>query len=126
MSSCAISSAVRAEDWSVKLLEAQATQALVERLWDVAANSSGNESYFLSPGWMSTWRASLPRIAGLQLACFYAGDRLDAAAFVRRKLLRRHGFVSSRAVFLNETGEPTFDQLCIKHNGVLCRAGVEI
>ena len=38
---------------------------------------------------------------------------------------RRHGLVRSRALYLNETGDPRFDAITIEHNGILAPCGQE-
>ena len=41
-----------------------------------------------------------------------------ALALIGAKLVRRHGLIRSRALFLNETGDPDYD-VAIEHNGLL-------
>src|SRR5262249_57851806 len=38
---------------------------------------------------------------------------------------RRRGLIRSRALYLNETGDPRFDSITIEHNGILAPAGQE-
>jgi len=75
--------------------------------------------YFLRWGWVENWLASLPRAALPRLAVVERGGAPVAAAFVARRRLLRHGFVPSRALFLNATGDPALDDVWIEHNGVV-------
>lgn len=94
----------------------------VEALWR-GLQARARPSYFLTWGWIENWLASLPRPDAPRLAVLArdgAGDGGPAAAFFlgRRRLLRHH-VLPSRARFLNATGSPRADELCIEHNGVL-------
>jgi CelD/BcsL family acetyltransferase involved in cellulose biosynthesis len=87
----------------------------VERVW----NSLACPSYFLSWGWVENWLACLPREVTPPLAIWNSGA---TAAFLARRLAVRHHVVASRALHLNVTGVPRFDELWIEYNGV---AGAE-
>jgi hypothetical protein len=51
--------------------------------------------------------------------------RTVALGVLVRRLLRRHGVLLSRALFLNSTGDPDLDEITIEYNGLLCERGFE-
>jgi CelD/BcsL family acetyltransferase involved in cellulose biosynthesis len=89
----------------------------VARIW--RALEAGAPSYFQTWGWISTWLARLPAGEAPSLAVIGPDASPRAACFLSRRRLVRHGFVSSRALFLNTTGDPRLDDLTIEHNAVL-------
>jgi CelD/BcsL family acetyltransferase involved in cellulose biosynthesis len=76
-------------------------------------------TYFLTWGWIENWLAMLPREEAPQLAVIREGAAVTGAFFLGRRTLLRHGVLPSRAVYLNATGVPSRDELCIEHNGIL-------
>lgn len=95
-------------------------------VWARACAQSSAVSYFLSPGWVETWRATLPKHVDARLVSMTFGENLLAAAYLIHTRIRRHRLLRSNAVFLNQTGLPDLDQVCIEHNGVVCRDGYVI
>jgi CelD/BcsL family acetyltransferase involved in cellulose biosynthesis len=77
-------------------------------------------AYFLTWGWIETWLEMLPRaeVPALAVIRTDAGE-FAGACFLGRRMLIRHHVLPSRAVFVNATGVPHHDELCIEHNGVL-------
>src|SRR5690242_17179089 len=78
-------------------------------------------AYFLTWGWVENWLAMLPRSEAPQLAMMRDGGEVTGAFFLGRRTLLRHGVLPSRAAFVNATGIPSRDELCIEHNGILGR-----
>ena len=76
-------------------------------------------AYFLTWGWIENWLAMLPRTEAPSLAIIRDGSEVTGAFFLGRRLVIRHRVLPSRAAFLNATGIPSRDELCIEHNGVL-------
>ncbi|MEO7729674.1 MAG: GNAT family N-acetyltransferase [Kofleriaceae bacterium] len=95
----------------------------VEPIWR-ALEAAARPVYFLTWGWVSTWLAQLPVEARPQLAVVRQGATAVAACFLGRRRLLRHGVVPTRTRYLNATGLPQFDELCIEHNTMLCVPGV--
>lgn len=73
----------------------------------------------MSWGWVGNWLAALPKPPQLAVMTD-AGDPI-AAFFLGKKRIRRHAVFSSDALFLNATGSPSHDELCIEHNGLLAK-----
>ena len=84
-----------------------------------ALEARARPSYFLTWAWMENWLAMLPRGEVGSLAVVRDRDGDAGAFFVARRTIVRHGVVPSRAVFVNATGVPRHDEVCIEHNGVL-------
>lgn len=104
---------------SLQLLEP--TDPRAEELWR-AHEAQTPLPYFLSWGWIENWLATLPASAAPTLASVLDDEGPAAAFFVgRRHVLRATG--PSRVRFLNATGVPRFDELCIEHNAIACRPG---
>ena len=90
------------------------------RIWrDLCA--AAPPAYFLSPGWIEIWLASLPRDRALKLAVLSEHGRPIAACFLGRQLKLRRRVVASRALFVNTTGVDKFDELCLEYNGLVGR-----
>jgi CelD/BcsL family acetyltransferase involved in cellulose biosynthesis len=106
----------RPDELSLELLAPD--DARVEATWrGLEANSA--PPFFLSWGWIENWLACVPRADAPPLAVVSRDGAPVAAFFVGRKVRVRHGVVPSRALFLNATGVPRLDELCIEHNAVL-------
>jgi CelD/BcsL family acetyltransferase involved in cellulose biosynthesis len=83
-------------------------------------------SFFTSWHWIGTLLAALPRTQLPSLLRGVAVGRTVALALLGGGVSRRRtGLVCSRALYLNETGDPYFDALTIEHNGILAAAGRE-
>lgn len=90
----------------------------VESIWR-ELEARVKPSYFLTWGWMENWLACLPRRELPQLAVISRGGKTIAACFLGRRRLRRHGLITSRALFVNTTGLEAYDELCLEHNRLL-------
>jgi CelD/BcsL family acetyltransferase involved in cellulose biosynthesis len=94
----------------------------VEPLWrDLEAASS--PGYFLTWGFVSTWLAAVPRDCSMKLVAIRVGGRVVAAFLLGRRFVLRHGFVPSRTLHLNNTGDARLDEVCVEHNAILTRPG---
>lgn len=94
----------------------------VEAIWRTL-EAVARPTYFLTWGWIETWLAALPRESMPQLAIFREGGVAVGACFLGRRRAVRHGIVPVRGMYINATGIPRFDELCIEHNRVMCRPG---
>ncbi len=77
--------------------------------------------YFLTWAWIENWLAMLPPDEAPALAVIREAGEATGAFFLGRRLVFRHRVLPSRALFVNATGVPRRDELCIEHNGVLGR-----
>lgn len=91
--------------------------ARVEPIWRELEQVA--PTYFLSWGWIATWLAMLPRACIPELAVVRDAGRPIAACFLARRRVLEHHLVPRRARFLNTTGVPRFDELCIEHNTIV-------
>jgi CelD/BcsL family acetyltransferase involved in cellulose biosynthesis len=89
-----------------------------------ALEERAKPSFFQSWGWIGTWLDTI-RSQGvsrvLVLAAHREGQLAGLGLLVPGRQVR-HGFVRSRALALNETGNAALDTLCIEHNGLLAAA----
>jgi CelD/BcsL family acetyltransferase involved in cellulose biosynthesis len=102
----------------------EATAPRVASVWR-ALEDLARPSYFLTWGWIENWLSCLPADALPRLAVVNGPSGPIAAFFVGRRRLVRHG-VPTRACFVNTTGEPQLDELCIEHNSALCAPGARL
>jgi len=105
--------------------EALPPLAAVEREWRTL-EAAAQPSFFTSWQWIGTLLAAVPadhRPRLLRGAA--AGETIGLALLGAGLTRRRHGLVRSRALYLNETGDPRFDSMTIEHNGILAPAGQE-
>lgn len=96
----------------------------VERDWR-ELESRSDRSFFISWSWIGTWLAALPSHVRPELLRVQSQGRTVALGVLVRRLLRRHGVLLSRALFLNCTGDPQLDALTIEYNGLLSERGFE-
>ena len=90
---------------------------------DLQARS--RHSFFLSWCWISRWLGILPPTADPLVLTAHRGRELVGLAILVRNKLRRHGFVTSKALYLHESGDPAIDDIMIEHNGILASCGIE-
>lgn len=88
-----------------------------QQTWTELENAAPR-SFFLSWGWMENWLACLPPEHMPQLAVVREGDQPIAACFLKRRDVARLGVVGSRALYMNSTGVPRFDNIWIEYNGL--------
>jgi CelD/BcsL family acetyltransferase involved in cellulose biosynthesis len=103
----------------LELVDPHAARA--ETIWRDLERTA-RPAYFLTWGWIENWLATLPRSEAPPLAVIHEADAIAGAFFLGRRRLVRHHVLPSRAAFVNATGVPSRDELCIEHNGVLGRA----
>ena len=96
----------------------------LERDWRDLESRSGR-SFFTSWSWIGAWLAALPSQIRPELLRVESQGRIVALGVLVRRLPRRHGVFSSRALFLNSTGDPYLDELTIEYNGLLAERGFE-
>jgi len=106
-------------------LRYQTLNALTERdaareLW-LSLQETSPHSFFNSWGWISAWLASLPADREIKLVAAFLDDKPAAAFFAGRAQGLRYGFLPSRTVALNATGNKHFDQIFIEYNRILLR-----
>lgn len=98
--------------------------ALLETEWR-ALEARGAPSFFTSWSWIGTWLECLPPGLHLRLLrATRAGQTLGLAILCSRQVTRA-GFVRSRRLSLNATGDAYLDEPTIEYNGLLCEAGQE-
>jgi CelD/BcsL family acetyltransferase involved in cellulose biosynthesis len=91
-----------------------------------ALEAEAHPSFFTSWQWIGTLLAAVPAARRPNLLRAAArGQTIGLALLGAGVTRRRHGLVRSRALYLNETGDPRFDSITIEHNGILAPAGQE-
>jgi CelD/BcsL family acetyltransferase involved in cellulose biosynthesis len=106
------------------ILSALPGTALLEPLWR-ELEQRADASFFQSWHWIGTWLDCLhPGVAAELLRVERDGVVVGLGILVRRAV-RRHGFLRSRGLFLNCTGDPSLDEITIEHNGFLSERGAE-
>ena len=111
-------------DWTVSI-RALEDRAALEAEWR-ALEQRAHASFFLSWDWIGTLLDSVERLDAPQVLRIAAGHELKGLALLWSGRQRRHGFVRTRSLHLNETGRPEFDRITIEHNGILAVAGEEV
>lgn len=96
----------------------EASAPHVQAIWRVL-ESRVRPAYFLTWSWVEMWLASLPKEAMPEAVVLYDADEPVGAFFAGRHPIERHGMFRGRGRFLNATGDPRIDELCIEHNAVL-------
>lgn len=89
-----------------------------ESLWR-ALERTARPSYFQTWAWVGHWLAQLPPDQVPRLAVIRDGGAITGAFFLGRRWLVRHRLLPSRGAFINATGSPRYDELCVEHNGIL-------
>jgi hypothetical protein len=90
----------------------------VEQIW-CALEQQARPGYFLTWGWVENWLSCLPAHEAPQLAAVIGEAGPVAACFLAKRRVLRHGFVPSRALYVNYTGLDAYDELCVEHNALL-------
>ena len=105
--------------------EALPPLATLEREWRTL-EAVARPSFFTSWQWIGTLLAAVPPAHRPHLLRGAArGETVGLALLGAGIIRRRHGLVRSRALYLNETGDPRIDSITIEHNGILVPAGQE-
>lgn len=94
-----------------------ATSPRVETIWR-RLERAAQPSYFLTWGWIENWLAMIPARERPTLAAII-DDEITGAFFIGARRVVRHHLFPSRTAFVNATGRPDLDELCIEHNGIL-------
>lgn len=76
-------------------------------------------SIFQSWGWIGTWLRMLPPSLVPRILVVEVENRIAGLAVVFFRVTRRHSWLRSRGVYLNETGNSSYDALTIEYNGIL-------
>jgi CelD/BcsL family acetyltransferase involved in cellulose biosynthesis len=98
----------------------------LEREWR-SLEAAGHSSFFTSWHWIGTVLTAVPPASRPKLLRGTVHDETVALALLgARDHRRRRGWVRSRCLYLNETGDPRFDSLTIEHNGILAAAEWEL
>ena len=85
-----------------------------------------NATFFTSWSWVGNWLEQLPEgIEPLVLIAEASGRVVGLALFVERKVARHFFLVSSRSLFLQETGLPEYDRLTLEYSSLLLDAEIE-
>jgi len=106
--------------------EALPPLATLEREWRTL-EAVARPSFFTSWQWIGTLLAAVPAAHRPNLLRGAArGATVGLALLGAGITRRRHGLVRSRALYLNETGDPRFDSITIEHNGILAPVGQEV
>jgi CelD/BcsL family acetyltransferase involved in cellulose biosynthesis len=99
--------------------EALPPLAVLESQWR-RLEAAVHPSFFTSWYWIGTLLAVVPEASRPSLLRGSIRGQTVALALLGARLVRRrHGLIRSRALYLNETGDPTFDSQTIEHNGLL-------
>ncbi len=85
----------------------------------------GNQSYFLSWGWMENWIRSLPDSARVRFAVLRESDRPRLAFFMGENGYSRNGMFRGKGYYLNATGKEAYDGLCIEYNAMAAAADID-
>lgn len=101
----------------VSLVPLPELKVLGPRWRNLQARARG--SFFNSWGWIECWLRSLPADIEPQLLQAMRNGQLVGLAVLCRRQIWKNRIIPSRALFLNETGRPRFDQLTVEHNGIL-------
>lgn len=103
----------------LQLLNPQESVHEIEAAWRQILAKIPGHSYFLSWGWMENWLATALAEEVRPRLCLLEQDGCPVLAFfVSTGRSLRHGFVPSRALFLNSAGRPELDQICIEFNAM--------
>ncbi len=89
----------------------------------LALEAASDASFFTSWSWIGSWLACLPPGKLPDLLSARSNGQLVGLALLGRHRARRHGFVYSRGIHLNASGDPVADAIAIEYNGFLVTRG---
>ncbi len=105
--------------------EALPPLAALESQWR-SLEAAAHPSFFTSWYWIGTLLSVLPEASRPSLLRGSIRGKTIALALLGARLVRRrHGMICSRALYLNETGDPAFNSLTTEHNGLLVAGACE-
>ena len=113
-----------AASWPVSLTPLM-DRAGLEREWR-ALEQASNATFFLSWSWVGALLDSADGLEAPLVLRVGSGPAPKGLALLWAGRQRRHGFVHSRSLHLNETGRPEFDRITLEHNGLLAAAADEV
>lgn len=105
-----------------RAIDARTGQDSVREIWQALLKQTPH-GYFNSWGWTSVWLDSLPAGREIKLLAAFLDDAPVAAFFAGRARGLRYGFLPSRTIALNATGNSHFDQIFIEYNRAIIRPG---
>ena len=112
------SAAARAPATFAVTLEKITDPTAVEDTWRKLERRSDG-SYFRSAGWIGCWLRLLPSRFDPRLMVIRTGSEVVGLGVLIGHRHRRHGFVRTNGLHLNETGAPSHDCLTIEYNGIV-------
>lgn len=112
------------EEIQVSLAPLTDVDALQVRWERLQARCTG--SYFTAWGWIGCWVRALPPSVCLHVLEARRDGEVIGLALIGARHRRRHKLIASRSLFLNEAGDPYFDQLTVEHNGILAPPALTI
>ncbi len=90
-----------------------------EQIWTVLSSDS-KVPYFLTWGWIENWLTSLKSNIMVRLIVLTERSVPVAMFFAGEARVARKKVFTSNGLFLNATGLPEYDNLCIEYNSILC------
>jgi CelD/BcsL family acetyltransferase involved in cellulose biosynthesis len=97
----------------------------LEREWR-ALETAAEASFFISWAWIGTLLDTIPASRRPTLLRGRQGGETVALGLLGAATTRRHRVIRSRALYLNETGDPQFDVMTIEHNRLLTVADSDV
>jgi CelD/BcsL family acetyltransferase involved in cellulose biosynthesis len=101
---------------SLELRDPRAAET--ETIWRTLERAA-RPPYFLTWGWIENWLACLPPEHEPELAIVRVQGAPVAACFLGRRTVLRHHLLPTRTRFLNATGWPREDEVCVEHNAMI-------
>ena len=106
----------------VSLTEAPAAADLAQD-W-IALEAVADGSFFTSWTWIGAWLRGLPLALRPRLLRASIAGHVVGLGLLTPNIQRRHGLIRSRALFLNATGDPAYDNITAEYNGFLVERSV--
>ncbi len=106
-------------------LEPLSRRTDLEDLWrDLERRSDG--SFFQSWAWIGSWLRNLPSDLALRVLTVSAGHETVGLGVLVARRERRHGWLNTGMLRLNETGDDRIDSIAIEYNGFLADRNIGI
>lgn len=109
--------------WNFTLRDLDAPEALRDAWLDLQGRAE--HSFFQSWAWVGTWLGTISDDASPGLIEATYDGRTVALSVLGRHQARRQLMFSRRALLVNESGVPEYDDVMIEHNGLLMERGLE-
>jgi len=110
-------------NWAISLEPLSSLEALEADWTDLERRT--RPSFFQTWGWIGSWIKALPDNVSLLVLTARLNDRVVGLAMLTLSQQRRNGFVRSKILSFNETGDANLDGITIEHNGVMIQTGLE-